>query len=194
MQQCIEISQYRPHQFGDLALARVISELGPLDLIFSGDSLLSIDMQGQAGVLTGPYAVSATKLDEAGLLTRLGSLARLRVWSLPLAKSDFQARVWQAVARIASGQTLSYTQLAEQLGMTRGARAVARALALNPLPLFLPCHRVLASSGALQGYRLGLPAKKFLLEIERGERRATGGRAWRLLMQLTKLEREVRIV
>jgi len=79
----------------------------------------------------------------------------------------FQQRVWQALRAIPHGATVTYTELAAQLGMPQGARAVAGACAANPAAVAIPCHRVVRSGGALAGYRWGLERKRALLERER---------------------------
>ncbi|QTC01785.1 methylated-DNA--[protein]-cysteine S-methyltransferase [Alcaligenes sp. SORT26] len=91
--------------------------------------------------------------------------------SLPLdiQGSAFQQKVWELLRDIPVGQTLSYTQIAERLGMPKGARAVARACATNTLAIAIPCHRVVRQSGDLAGYRWGLERKKALLERERSK-------------------------
>ncbi|HEY0713096.1 MAG TPA: bifunctional DNA-binding transcriptional regulator/O6-methylguanine-DNA methyltransferase Ada [Polyangia bacterium] len=79
----------------------------------------------------------------------------------------FQQRVWQALQRIPAGSTLSYTALAARLGVPRGARAVARACATNPIAVAIPCHRVVRETGDLAGYRWGLERKRTLLAREK---------------------------
>ena len=79
----------------------------------------------------------------------------------------FQQRVWRALQAIPSGATLSYGELARRVGVPRGARAVARAVATNPLALAIPCHRVVASDGGIGGYRWGVARKRRLLARER---------------------------
>ncbi|HVZ78597.1 MAG TPA: bifunctional DNA-binding transcriptional regulator/O6-methylguanine-DNA methyltransferase Ada [Gemmatimonadaceae bacterium] len=79
----------------------------------------------------------------------------------------FQWKVWKALQRIPRGRTLSYGELAAQLGQPTAARAVARACATNPVALVIPCHRVVRGSGALGGYRWGVERKARLLEAER---------------------------
>lgn len=92
-----------------------------------------------------------------------------RDFNLPLAPrgTDFQRQVWQELMRIPYGETRSYQQCAENLGRPKACRAVGMACGCNPLPLFIPCHRVLAKSGALQGFRSGLEMKTKLLQLER---------------------------
>jgi AraC family transcriptional regulator of adaptative response/methylated-DNA-[protein]-cysteine methyltransferase len=90
--------------------------------------------------------------------------------SLPLdvRASAFQAQVWEALRAIPVGETRTYGQIAETLGIPRGARAVGRACATNPVSLVIPCHRAVRNDGGLGGYRWGLERKKALLEKERG--------------------------
>jgi AraC family transcriptional regulator of adaptative response/methylated-DNA-[protein]-cysteine methyltransferase len=82
----------------------------------------------------------------------------------------FQLRVWQALRAIPRGQTVSYSQLAREMGMPNATRAVARACATNRVALVVPCHRVVGVSGSLTGYRWGVERKRQLLEAE-GARR-----------------------
>jgi AraC family transcriptional regulator of adaptative response/methylated-DNA-[protein]-cysteine methyltransferase len=80
----------------------------------------------------------------------------------------FQQRVWTALRTIPAGQTTNYTELAKRVGSPRGARAVAKACADNPLAIVVPCHRVVRSDGDLSGYRWGKDRKRALLARERG--------------------------
>jgi methylated-DNA-[protein]-cysteine S-methyltransferase len=104
-----------------------------------------------------------------------GALTR---FDLPLdpAGTEFQRRVWQALADIPYGTTESYGSLATRVGNPRACRAVGLANGRNPLPLVLPCHRVIGADGTLTGYGGGLELKQRLLDHERqtlsdGERR-----------------------
>ena len=89
-------------------------------------------------------------------------------FDLPLAPrgSDFQMTVWRELARIPFGQTWSYAQLAQRIGNPEAVRAVGAANGRNPLPIVLPCHRVIGADGALVGFGGGLPTKHFLLRLE----------------------------
>jgi len=96
----------------------------------------------------------------------------LRVFSLPLAPSGtpFQLRVWKILEKIPYGQTLSYGEVAGRAGNPRSARAVGMANNRNPIPIFIPCHRVIGADGKLVGYGGGMEMKAKLLAIEgRGE-------------------------
>ena len=89
-------------------------------------------------------------------------------FELPLAPrgSDFQVSVWRELARIPYGTTISYAQLAQRVGNMQAMRAVGAANGRNPLPIVLPCHRVIGADGALVGFGGGLPVKEFLLRLE----------------------------
>ena len=91
-----------------------------------------------------------------------------RVFDLPLAPqgTEFQLRVWHELANIAYGETISYAQLAQRLGNPNGTRAVGAANGRNPLPIVLPCHRVIGADGSLTGFGGGLPTKEYLLRLE----------------------------
>jgi len=80
--------------------------------------------------------------------------------------TEFQHAVWRALARIPYGRTWSYGELARRIGRPRAVRAVGLANGANPLPIVLPCHRVIGADGSLTGYGGGLPAKRLLLELE----------------------------
>jgi len=81
--------------------------------------------------------------------------------------TPFQRRVWEITRRIPYGETRSYRWVAAQMGKENAARAVGQALAKNPIPIIIPCHRVLTSTGSLGGYSGGLGWKSFLLKLER---------------------------
>lgn len=78
----------------------------------------------------------------------------------------FDLRVWHALVEVPYGQTVSYGDLAARLGEPGAARAVGRAAALNPIPILIPCHRVVGADGSLTGYGGGLDAKRRLLALE----------------------------
>jgi len=91
---------------------------------------------------------------------------RAGVLDVELIGTAFQHRVWQALMRIPPGQTMSYAQLARELGAPRATRAVASACARNRLAVVVPCHRIVRGDGSLGGYRWGLPRKAALLRGE----------------------------
>jgi methylated-DNA-[protein]-cysteine S-methyltransferase len=91
-----------------------------------------------------------------------------RGFDLPLAPrgTPFQLAVWQSLRDIPYGETISYAQLAQRIGKPNAMRAVGAANGRNPLPIVVPCHRVIGANGDLTGFGGGLPTKRFLLELE----------------------------
>ncbi|MBS0578835.1 MAG: methylated-DNA--[protein]-cysteine S-methyltransferase [Proteobacteria bacterium] len=96
---------------------------------------------------------------------------RRRVFTLRLAPTgtDFQLLVWRALQNISFGQTTSYGQIARDLGQRNAARAVGLANGSNPLPIIIPCHRVIGANGSLTGFGGGLDIKRALLRLEGAE-------------------------
>jgi methylated-DNA-[protein]-cysteine S-methyltransferase len=92
----------------------------------------------------------------------------LRAFDLPLAPrgTPFQQGVWHALRAIPYGETISYAELARRIGKPSAMRAVGAANGRNPLPIVVPCHRVIGADGSLTGFGGGLPTKRFLLELE----------------------------
>ena len=91
-----------------------------------------------------------------------------RFFDMPLAPegTDFQRRVWDAIARIPYGETITYAELAKRAGSPGSARAAGSATGHNPLGIIVPCHRVVGSDGSLTGYAGGIERKTRLLELE----------------------------
>ena len=94
--------------------------------------------------------------------------ARLKDFDLPLVLdgTEFQLLVWRNLRKIPYGETVSYGQLARRIGSPDAARAVGLANGSNPIPIIIPCHRVIGSNGSLTGFGGGLPVKKKLLALE----------------------------
>lgn len=89
----------------------------------------------------------------------------VELWGTP-----FQTAVWKTVAAIPTAETRTYSEIAAAVGRPKAVRAVGAAQAANPLPIVIPCHRVIAASGQLAGYSGGLAAKQWLLDHELGQR------------------------
>ena len=94
-----------------------------------------------------------------------GKLAKFNV-PLDLIGTPFQIRVWKELTRISYGSTISYKNLAKRVLAPKAFQAVGRANGANPVPIIVPCHRVLGSNGALVGYSCGIKTKEFLLRLE----------------------------
>ncbi len=153
---------------------------GPVHVAASANGLVRIQIGGLALPRGegGPDAARAEKhLDAAGrALARFAAGAGDAFADLPLdltGTTEFQRTVYDALRRLPAGETMSYGALAAVAGRPGAARAVGRAMATNPLPLAIPCHRVLGADGGLHGYgaegdgRHNLGLKQRLLDIER---------------------------
>ena len=149
------------------------SPVGPLKLVTRDAALVAVlwvpDRPGRVPSAAMAQAGAGPVLDETERQLRAYFSGALRRFNLPLAfdGTPFQRRVWQALVEIPFGQTRSYRQLAGQLGNPKAVRAVGTACATNPLPVVVPCHRVLRSDGSLGGIIGGLDAKSTLLALEK---------------------------
>lgn len=104
-----------------------------------------------------------------------GDLAALDALDVDPGGTPFQSKVWMALREIGAGETWSYEDLARRVGSPAAVRAVGAANGANPIPLVLPCHRVIGKNGKLIGYGGGLDRKKWLLSHENPSRRSPGG-------------------
>ena len=144
---------------------------GPFTAFFSERGLARLDFPS-----TRPATSDRVKSDQVSDWVALTTAALHAVLSgqppgkLPpldlRSGTAFQQRVWAALRRIRVGQTKAYAQIAAEIGSPKGGRAVGGACGANPIPLLIPCHRVLASGGKLGGFSGGLPWKKRLLAVE----------------------------
>ncbi len=107
-------------------------------------------------------------LRETGAQLEAYFTGKLRAFDLPLQPvgTPFQREVWSMLAQIPYGQTWSYGDVARRIGKPQAVRAVGAANGRNPLPIVLPCHRVIGADGSLTGFGGGLPTKQFLLMLE----------------------------
>jgi methylated-DNA-[protein]-cysteine S-methyltransferase len=148
-----------------MAQTVVDSPIGPLGLIASDKALEGVLFDGRKLRSDGRSPV----LHEAAHQLDAYFEGELVAFDLPLALTgtDFQRRCWLALATIPYGQTVSYGEQARRLGLgSDRARAVGAANGANPLPIVLPCHRVVGADGSLTGFGGGLHVKRFLLEHE----------------------------
>ena len=143
----------------------VDSPIVPLGLIASEAELQSVLFDGRSVSSEG----SSPVLDEAARQLEAYFNGDLVTFELPLELhgTEFNRRCWLALASIPYGQTVSYGEQARRLGLGNdAARAVGAANGRNPLPIVLPCHRVIGADGSLTGFGGGLHVKRFLLEHE----------------------------
>jgi len=103
---------------------------------------------------------------EAALKNILAGRAAKTLPPLDTAGTEFQQAVWRELRKISFGKTKSYGEIAQAIGKPKAVRAVGAANGANPVPIVVPCHRVIGSSGKLTGYGGGLPLKKRLLQME----------------------------
>lgn len=144
----------------------VQSPVGPLTLEGTETALLAL----RFGAL-GQDSVSPVLELAARQLAEYFAGER-RVFTVPLspAGTPFQKGVWEALQSIPYGETSTYGAVAQRIGNPKACRAVGMANNRNPLPIFIPCHRVVGRGGSLTGYAGGLDRKQFLLDLERGKR------------------------
>jgi methylated-DNA-[protein]-cysteine S-methyltransferase len=146
------------------------SPIGQLLLAGDGDGLKTIGFQqgkGQVTVEPGWDAVSDCFVDaEAQLREYFDGQRRHFELKLAPAGTPFQLAVLTALQAIPHGETRSYRDIAAQIGRPQAVRAVGAANARNPLPIVIPCHRVIGADGSLTGFGGGLETKRFLLELE----------------------------
>ena len=140
--------------------------VGRLRLVSDGAALLRVEFEGQHG--TDGRELNDQVLTDAIRQLREYFSGQRREFNLPLAQegTDFQQRVWQALTAIPYGESRSYRDIAVALGNRQATRAVGAANGRNPLPIVVPCHRVVGSDGWLTGFAGGLEAKRTLLELE----------------------------
>ena len=157
----------------------IASPLGTLRLAATRDGLIGIHFDDERGL---PLPEPACVRDPAFPALRLAAAqladyfaGRRRAFDLTLAASgtQFQRAVWDAIATVPPGETISYTELARRAGRRGSARAAGAATGRNPLAIVVPCHRIVGADGSLTGYAGGLSRKRALLELERGRSRAS---------------------
>lgn len=148
------------------------SPIGALLLAGEGDALalLGFPSGSMARTPAPDWRRDDTAFAEARTQLAAYFGAELHDFDLSLAPrgTAFQLQVWQALRAIPYGETCSYAALATAIGKPTAVRAVGHANGRNPLPIIVPCHRVIGRDGSLTGFGGGLPAKSFLLALERG--------------------------
>ena len=162
----------------DVAYASIDSPFGPLLLAATPRGLVKVSFPQfgaeetleELATRISPRVLEApARLDEARRELDRYFEGRLTEFELPLdwqLTDGFRKKAQQAINRIPYGRTRSYTEIARSAGNERAVRAAGTACGANPLPIVVPCHRVLRSGGALGGYGGGLPMKESLLKLE----------------------------
>ncbi len=146
------------------------SSVGPLLLAGSdaGLELVSFAEGRRARAVDPSWREDATIFAEVREQLRSYFAGERTAFDLPLTLegTDFQKKVWMALQTIPYGETISYKKLAEWVGSPKAVRAVGAANGANPIPIIIPCHRVIGNDGSLTGFGGGLPLKKKLLQLE----------------------------
>ena len=144
------------------------SPIGRLRLVSDGSNLCAIEFEGQHSPTTSEREASDPILRTTSRQLREYFSGRRRRFELPLSPvgTEFQRAVWQQLERIPYGDLHTYAQIAEAIGRPKAVRAVGAANGRNPLPIVVPCHRVIGSDGSLTGFAGGLTTKRRLLELE----------------------------
>jgi methylated-DNA-[protein]-cysteine S-methyltransferase len=159
-----------------LRYTTVASPIGPLTLTSDGEALTGVYMEPQ------PDAAERWVRDDRMFKPVVDQLNAYfegdrQQFDIPLSVrgTPFQERVWKELRAIPYGETISYAQLAQRVGLPRAARAVGSANGCNRIPIIIPCHRVIASGGGLGGFGGGLDRKRWLLEHESTIRARSSG-------------------
>lgn len=156
----------------ELAAAHIKTPIGTLQVAASDEGLVAVvfanEIKRRYAQAKGSGAAQKHLVQAIAALEDYFAGKRRDFSDLTLAPSgtEFQKRVWQALSKIPFGQTRSYGEIARIIDNPKGMRAVGLANGKNPIPVIVPCHRVIGANGTLTGFGGGLPTKKWLLEHE----------------------------
>ena len=160
----------------DCSYGTIATPVGPLTILVASNGIHRIVWGNEHETEECMHALQIFKKDEQQplLLETINALEGYfagvrRTFDLPLVLegTDFQRRAWQALCAIPYGQTISYAEQAEKVGNRNKARAVGMANHYNPIPIIIPCHRVIGANGQLTGFAGGLELKHYLLTLEK---------------------------
>jgi len=154
---------------------RIESPVGPLLLVADDSGLRQIlFVNGRHPAKPEPdWKENSSRFKDTICQLRAYFSSELQEFDLPLAPegTSFQQEVWRCLCEIPYGETICYGELARRIGNPNASRAVGLANGSNPIPIVIPCHRVVGSNGKLTGYGGGLPIKEKLLALERRQLR-----------------------
>ncbi len=148
----------------NLFYRNVFTLIGNLLLVSDGDSLIEIRFDNEGNITNSDIPI----LVETEKQLKQYFAGERRTFDIPLKPigTNFQLSVWNELKKIPYGETISYQQLAERVGDKKKSRAVGNANGKNPIPIIIPCHRVIRKSGDLGGFGGGIKIKRKLLELE----------------------------
>ncbi len=144
------------------------SPLGRLRLVSDGEHITAIEFEGMHGDVGNEHETNDRPLRACARQLEEYFAGKRQHFDLPLQPegTSFQQSVWSALRNIPYGELSSYRDIAEAIGNVRAVRAVGAANGRNPIPIVVPCHRVIGSDGSLTGFAGGLEAKEVLLRLE----------------------------
>jgi methylated-DNA-[protein]-cysteine S-methyltransferase len=150
--------------------ATLTTPIGELLLVSDGEALTGVRFDDARRGSPTPGGAGDPVIEEASAQLRAYFAGERTAFDLPLraAGTPFEQGVWRELQRIPYGETTSYGELAARVGEPSAARAVGRANGRNPIPIIVPCHRVIGADGSLTGFGGGLECKRALLDLEAG--------------------------
>jgi methylated-DNA-[protein]-cysteine S-methyltransferase len=154
-----------PVQSASLYFDVFSSPLGKLYLVFSGKFLCGISFQKPQNIPFKRDAAPKNFIRELSLYFE-GSVSHFRQQIKFLTGTEFEQDVWSRLKDVPFGETRTYKWIAEKVGRPAAVRAVGRALSKNPIPIVIPCHRIIESDGSIGGYSSGVDRKRRLLDME----------------------------
>ncbi len=145
------------------------SPIGKLRITENGTTITGLDLPSALRETDADNDETDLLLEAARQLSEYFA-GRRKTFSLPLAPqgTPFMKRVWDQLLQVGYGETCSYKAIATAVGNPNATRAVGMANNRNPIPIIIPCHRIIGADGSLVGYGGGLPLKKYLLDLEKG--------------------------
>jgi methylated-DNA-[protein]-cysteine S-methyltransferase len=147
------------------------SPIGTLTLVSDGKAITHLEFENNKYPAPKYPRGDDDILDQAKKELDAYFAGRLREFKTPVRPqgTPFQEAAWQALAKIPYGVTRSYGEQARAIGKPKAVRAIGAANGRNPIPIIIPCHRVIGADGSLIGFGGGMPTKQFLLELEQGQ-------------------------
>ena len=155
-----------------LTFRRMPTPLGEVTVVADDDWLAELHLPGDRGAVPDDAVEGGPTVDRAAQQLGEWFAGEREHFDLPLAPvgTTFQRRVWAALVAVPYGETATYGDIAAAIGQPTATRAVGAANGRNPIPLIIPCHRVIGTDGSLTGYSGGggIETKRYLLDFERG--------------------------
>lgn len=143
--------------------------IGKVAIAENGTAITELHLKAGEDISQSSDIIETPLLKKANQELQEYLSGKRKEFDLPLAPqgTEFQQKVWEELRKIPYGRTCSYKDIAENIGNKKACRAVGMANNRNPIPIFIPCHRVIGADGSLTGYGGGLEIKEKLLEIEK---------------------------